>query len=538
MTRFADPIAEGLAAGWKVTDASERTVPDRLECDVVIVGTGAGGGTSAEILARQGLDVVLVEEGPLKSTRDFHMREAEAYPDLYQESAARKTEDKSVTILQGRCVGGSTTVNWTSSFRTPPTTLQFWRERHALDGYAPEDLAPWFTRTGQRLSVGPWLASPNANNDALRAGAERTGVPTAGILRNVKGCLNLGYCGMGCPTNAKQSMLVTTVPAALAAGARMLTRARVERLIFRGGTQGRIVEAVEVAWLGGDANRDDGRRTVIRARHVVLAGGAINTPAMLLRSQAPDPHALTGRRTYLHPTVISTAFMGERIDASRGAPQTIYSDHFLAGPIDGPMGFKLEVPPLHPLLFGSATPGFGAEHAERMKRFPYTQVTIALVRDGFHPASPAGTVKLRSDGSPMLDYRLNDVFFDAARRAFLAMAEIQFAAGAREVSAGHEDAPAWRSWSEARAGIQSLALVPLATRVMSAHVMGGCALSGDERLGLVRPDGVHHHIDNLSVHDGSLFPTSIGANPQWSIYAITARLASGLAARLTGRPAT
>jgi choline dehydrogenase-like flavoprotein len=212
---IADPIQAGLARGWDVLDAAALQADRTIEADVVIVGSGAGGGVTAEILARAGLKVLVVEEGALKSSKDFRMREAEAYPALYQESAARKTRDKAINILQGRTVGGSTTVNWTSSFRTPPATLAWWQAHFGLDGYAPQAMAPWFALMEQRLSISPWQAAPNENNDLLRRGAARLGIPTAAISRNVKGCWNLGYCGMGCPTNAKQSMLVTCIPAAL-----------------------------------------------------------------------------------------------------------------------------------------------------------------------------------------------------------------------------------------------------------------------------------------------------------------------------------
>src|SRR5947207_14719127 len=126
---LTDPIQDGLARGWRVVDLVMADNARTFEADVCIVGTGAGGGVTAEILTKAGLTVVLVEEGPLKSSRDFRMKEADAYPQLYQESAARKTADKAINILQGRCVGGSTTVNWTSSFRTPETTLRYWREK-------------------------------------------------------------------------------------------------------------------------------------------------------------------------------------------------------------------------------------------------------------------------------------------------------------------------------------------------------------------------------------------------------------------------
>ena len=139
-----DPIRDGLARGWKVYGGPHAALPATLQCDVVIVGTGAGAGITAELLTQAGLDVILVEEGPLKSSTDFNQRESEAYPQLYQESAARKTADKAINILQGRCVGGSTTVNWTSSFRTPATTLTYWQQRFGLTDLTEAAMVPWF----------------------------------------------------------------------------------------------------------------------------------------------------------------------------------------------------------------------------------------------------------------------------------------------------------------------------------------------------------------------------------------------------------
>jgi choline dehydrogenase-like flavoprotein len=531
---IADPIRAGLASGWKVTDASQLDRDLVLEADVAIVGTGAGGGVTAEILAEAGLDVVMVEEGPLKSSSDFRMLEAEAYPQLYQESAARKTLDKAITILQGRSVGGSTTVNWTSSFRTPDATLAHWQERFGLRALTPAALAPWFERMEQRLAVAPWTVPANENNDLLRRGAARLGVATASIRRNVKDCWNLGYCGLGCPTNAKQSMLVTTIPAALARGARLVCLARADRLRRRGGR----VDALECRALDARGVHATGRRITVRARHYVVAAGGIGSPGFLLRSAVPDPYRVLGARTFLHPTVISAAVMPAVVHGFAGAPQTVYSDHFLErDPIDGPIGFKVEAAPLHPLLLGMTMQGFGEWHAALMKSFPRVHVLLALLRDGFHPASAGGNVGLRDDGSPVLAYPLTSYIWDGVRRALLAMAEIQFAAGAREVLPVHERARPYTSWADAQAGIAALPLEPLVTRVVSAHVMGGCAMADAPQRGVVDARGRHFQIENLSVHDGSVFPTSLGANPQLSIYALTARNAAALADALIRRPA-
>ncbi|MBK0394988.1 GMC family oxidoreductase [Ramlibacter algicola] len=522
-----DPIREGLARGWRVSGGPHGQPPRRIACDIAIVGSGAGAGVTADILSRAGLQVLLVEEGPLRSSSDFRQLESEAYPALYQESAARKTRDKAITILQGRCVGGSTTVNWTSSFRTPPATLTHWQQHFGLAGFGNDDLAPYFEQAERRLSIGPWLAAPNENNDLLRRGAAKLGIAAAAIPRNVKGCWNLGSCGMGCPTNAKQSMLVTTIPAALDRGASLLVETRAERFEFANGR----VRALLCRGTG-----PDGAEIRIEARHYVLAGGAINSPALLLRSQAPDPHGRLGRRTFLHPVVISASVMPQQVEGWKGAPQSIYSDHFLeTQPVDGPIGYKLEAPPLHPLIFASTTTGMGQQQAQALRDFPFTHALLALLRDGFHPQSEGGTVHLRSDGSPELDYPLNDFVLDGCRRALLSMAELQFAAGARHVLPVHELAQPYTSWAAARQALHAMPMQPLLTKVVSAHVMGGCGLGGTASLGVTRPDGIHWQVDNLSVHDGSLFPTSIGANPQLSVYGIVNRLAQGLAKSLSGR---
>jgi choline dehydrogenase-like flavoprotein len=177
-------------------------------------------------------------------------------------------------------------------------------------------------------------------------------------------------------------------------------------------------------------------------------------------------------------------------------------------------------------------PGFGTEHGRRMESFAHLQVVIALLRDGFHPESPGGRVALRGDGSAVLDYAMTGYLWEGARRALLAMAEIQFAAGAKHVMPMHEDAAPYASWQDARAAIAALPMRALHARVVSAHVMGGCAMGPDARESVVDEAGRHHHVANLSVHDGSIFPTSLGANPQLTIYGLTARLSAQLAKTL------
>jgi choline dehydrogenase-like flavoprotein len=516
-----------------VIHGSKLDADRTLSADVVIIGTGAGGGTAAEILSAAGLKVVMLEEGGYYRAADFRMQEAEAYPNLYYEVGARRTKDKSITILQGRTVGGSTTVNWTSCFRTPPETLAHWSKTFGVQGYSDADLAPWFARMEKRLNIEPWPIR-NPANDALHRGAKKLGWHVEAIPRNVKACRDLGYCGMGCPVDAKQSMLVTTIPAALANGAVLVAQARAQTLEIKGD---RVV-AVSAIALKQNSVDPTGVKIRVEAPYVVTAGGAINTPGLLLRSKAPDPHERIGKRTFLHVTNVSTAIMPEKIDPFYGAPQSVYSNQFLfRDGVAGKLGYKLEVPPLHPILAAVSTLTFGAEHAESMARLPHLGSMIALMRDGFHDDSPGGSVSLLNDGSPVLDYPLTDYLWDGIRHAYSSMAEIQFAAGASRVAPVHMDArpDGYASLAETNKAIGNLSLKALRTQLFSAHVMGGCGMGADPKRSVVDSHGKHHQLANLWIFDGSIFPTSVGANPSLTIYAAAARLATRLAEAAGGK---
>ncbi|WP_432455219.1 MULTISPECIES: GMC family oxidoreductase N-terminal domain-containing protein [unclassified Agarivorans] len=522
-----DWIVEGLADGWSHLDGASLQDNRQLDCDVLIIGSGAGGGISAQVIAEAGFKVILVDEGPLKTSQDFKMQERQAYPDLYQESAARKTKDKAISIFQGRCVGGSTTVNWTTSLRTPESTLLHWQRRWGIRQLTSENLQPYFEQVEQQLGIRPWLAN-NANNALLAKGCEALGWSHKAVPRNVRQCWNLGYCGMGCPTNAKQSMLVTTIPAALNLGASLLSRFRVESLnIKQQRVRGASLQALD------QQQRPRQIEIKVNARHVILAAGAIGSPAILLRSKVPDPNQLIGKRTFLHPSVISGALFEQPVLSHQGAPQSVYSDHFVwRDGVEGRCGYKLEVPPVHPILLATKLTGFGRFHSEMMQQMNHLQVTIGLLRDGFHEQSHGGQVKLRDDASPMLDYHLSDYLWDGARRALLSIAELQFAAGAKQVYPLHEQSRQLNSWTEAQSFIKQLAMQPLATRLASAHVMGGCAMGGEAASSVVDEDGNFRLLAGLTVIDGSVFPTSLGANPQLTIYALALRNSQRLAAKL------
>ena len=348
------------------------------------------------------------------------------------------------------------------------------------------------------------------------------------IPRNVEGCWNIGYCGMGCPTNAKQSMLVTTLPAAMNNGATLIHSAQAHRLLIDGDT----VTGVEVRPLNND-KVPTGATVTVKAKTVIASGGGIQTPALLMRSDAPDPQGRVGKRTFLHPTTFTFGIYDQEVAPYYGAPQSLYSDEFVfKHGVDGPAGYKLEMMPMHPGLTGALMGGYGGDARNEIERLPNLASSIALLRDGFHADNPGGNVELRDNGEPVIDYPVDAYLLEGAKRSHLTMAEMHFAAGAKEIRPSHSHAGYYKSWKEAKEAINKLAYDPVITGLGSAHVMGGCAMGQDESQCVVNSDGSYKYLNGLYIIDGSVFPTSLGVNPQLTIYGMSARNATALADKL------
>ncbi len=507
-----DGFRDANAMGWdrKMIEWTRRLTPE-----VCIIGSGAGGAVAAATLAGAGHEVLVVEEGGHRTRKDFNMREDVAFRHLYEEGGARATADLGVSILQGRTVGGTTVVNWTTSFRTPEPVLQHWRDHFGVAELDAATLAPHFAAVEERLNIREIpLEESNRNNRLLYDGCQALGLAAAPTRRNVKQCMKSGYCGMGCPIDAKQSMLVTYLPDAVARGATVLYRCHIDRLDIEAG---RVVRARGQV-LSEDGHTPTGATLEIEAKHFIVSAGAINSPALLIRSGLGGSSSPLGRRTFLHPTVGVSARHKEIVEPYYGAPQSIAS-HALAHR-GNQCGLFLETAPIHPMLAALSLPGFAETHRREMLDLPYLSAHIALAIDGFGATETGGTVQVRPSGAPQLDYVLPPRIWEAIRTAVRKLAEIDLAAGAEVVRTGHDPVIEIRS----QADLAKLDSAPYATgriAVFSAHVMGGCTMGADPIRSVVRPSDLRHHrIANLYVIDGSVLPTSLGVNPQETIYGI------------------
>jgi choline dehydrogenase-like flavoprotein len=516
MTKLAE-----IRSSPRVLDGSAQTSSLEIDCEVCVIGSGAGGAVTAATLARAGKDVLIVEEGGYYTHADFTMREKDVASKLYQEAMQRTTADGGISILQGRAVGGTTVVNWTTSFRTPEHVIDHWKKKHDVGGFTYADLVPHWEWIEKRLAIHK-QEEMNANNRTLYDGCKKLGWQVDTLRRNVAACMQSGFCGLGCPINAKRSMLVTLIPDAIDDGARLLYHARIDRLELSGAQATAAVGSL----LDAEGLAPTGVMVRIRAKRFVLSGGAINTPALLLRSGVTEDGRV-GERTFLHPALLSIAQYDEPIDPWHGAPQSAASHHFADR--GDKVGMFLEVAPIYPMIASTAVPGFGEEHRARIARMKTSAAHIAITIDGFHDDVPGGRIRLRPSGAPLVEYPIPGALWEALRFGQKRLAELAFASGARTVTTLHDPPLEMRSPDDI-ARIDSMPYQVGSIPVFTAHQMGGSRMGDDPRRSVVSSEDLRMHAyTNVHIIDGSVFPTSLGVNPQESIYGLARLMATRLA---------
>ncbi len=497
------------------------TAPGRWTADAVVVGSGAGGGVVAGVLAAAGFDVVVLEQGGYYNEGDFTHREDEAYADLYLDGALNSTTDGAIGILAGANLGGGTTVNYTTSFATPDQVRAEWDRVAGFSGvFSGPDYDAASEAIHERLGINTDHNSPAARDALMEQGLRGRGWHVAAMPRNVLGCTEsaCGYCTMGCRIGAKQGTLRTFLQDAADRDSRIVVRAHVETILVE---QGRAVGVVaDVA----------GNRLEVRARAVVLAAGALNTPAVLLRSGLKA--APVGRNLRLHPVTAVWGRFAERVDPWTGILQALYSDEFTD--LDGEgYGFKFETAPIHPMFPAGF---FGWDSGRRFKELlldyaHWTPIGILLRDRG------AGRVSVDRQGEPRWAYKLSGVDRGHMREGVRRAAEVLAEAGAEEVLASTSVPVSWAPRSSGTledfvAGVDAVGYGPHQTAYLSFHQMGSARMGADPAQAAVGADNQVHGVPGLYVMDASCFPTASGVNPMTSIQTIAWRAATLLAEKL------
>ena len=496
-----------------------------LRADAIVIGTGAGGAVAAARLAESGLDVLILEAGALRDGHDFTEVELDALGHLYAEGGQRTTDDLGVSIVQGVGVGGGTNVNWMVMLRTPDWVLDEWATAHGTEGMRPADLASTFDQIEDEVHariVPDDAHSPS--NRILLDGSARLGWSARSVRINARGCVRTGFCGYGCRTGAKQGGLQTFLPRAQAAGARILPNATVEkiRLIERKGAFPKKRLTVRHTTSTGET-----RTLLAEAPIVIVAGGAIETPALLQRSRMGGGG--TGRFLRLHPTTGVFGRYDRPIYGAGGIPMTTVNDQFHRLDANG-YGVWIESPPLHPGIGAPAASGFGAAHREAMLAFDHLGALVILARDGAQRGQSDGEVRARRDGSLSIRYRLSATDARHLEEGMVAAARIHFAAGARSVITGHTPGLTLQHDGE----VDRLRGLPMGANqitLFSAHVNGTARLGSDRTTSGCDPHGEVWGAPGVFVADGSLLPTAPGVNPQETIMALVTVLADRIARR-------
>jgi choline dehydrogenase-like flavoprotein len=496
-----------------------------LSCDVVVVGSGAGGGVVAGVLAQAGHQVIVLEKGGKQTESDFTQCEYEAFRSMYENASILTSEDLGFVILAGATLGGGTTVNWAAAFRPPDHVLHEWETEHRLTGYTGSEFQSAIDAVCAREHVNSDESIFNPQNQLLHVGCQKLGYHTGLIPRNVKGCGDCGFCCFGCKTGAKQSTLRTWLPDAVKAGAQIIVNCRAEKILIENGHAVGVKARIVGPTSAGEQSID------IRAKIVVVAAGALHSPALLMRSGIDNPNI--GLNLRLHPATSIRGELSTKAEAWRGVMMAAYSDEL--ADLDGNhYGVKLETPPGHPGLIGFATPWLGARaYKDILLRMSHQALILILCRD-----RGSGRITVDKSGRPRIHYQLDPVDAQHTLKGIEAGLRVAVAGGAHEVGTVQSGLPYFRPTGREADFEKYLEQVRRAGTaanklgLFSAHQMGTCRMGGERAKSVLTHTGESWDVRNLYVADSSTFPTPSGVNPMITIQAIAYHIAQTIKSRL------
>jgi choline dehydrogenase-like flavoprotein len=501
-----------------VISGRRHAKPLELECDTVVVGSGSGGAPVAATLAEAGERVIVLEEGPhVPGPQHGAMRQSESVRHVWRDGAMTLAvgigDSPSINVTAGRMVGGSSPLTGGVCFRAPEHVLEEWSSALGIEDLGPSQMQRWFEQVAKDIHIEDVPASLRSKSTALFVkGGEALGVKFDSMQRNTHNCNGCGRCNFGCPHEAKLGVDRTYLPRAARAGATIVSDAIVERVEREGG------RAVGVSGSLLDGEYGAARSALrVRARRVVLAAGAMYTPLILRRSGLGRRSGSLGKNLTLHPSFRVMGRFDEPVRGWEGALQSAYSKHYEH---DGTVLNSVFVPNG---ILAATMPGFGKHHAKHRASVGHLAMFGVMIHD--EGAGAVWGVPFRRE--PLLTYKMTRR--DRARVPVVLerMAKIFFAAGAREVffpvfglDSVTPDTLDKVDWSKIKGP---------KLECSSQHPLGTCHMGSSEAHSVVDPHGRVWDAPNVFVADGSILPTSLGVNPQWTIMAMSLRVAHSLA---------
>ena len=489
-----------------------------LEADVVVVGSGSGGSVIAATLAQAGRKVIVLEAAGYLNESDFLGLELPAYQEMYWRGGPTPTADGNVSLQAGATLGGGTVINWTNCLRTYPWVREQWAREHGLEGVDSPEFERHLDAVLGRIGATDALSDLNGPQERMKQGCEALGWDFRKVVRNADPSRyafeSAGGIGFGDQSGSKNSADKTWLLDAVRNDAEVLVRTRADRVLVEGGRAA-----------GVEATCDGQRRVTVRAPEVVVACGALESPALLLRSGIGGP--AVGQYLRVHPTHAVFGVYGEDTNAFQGAPHAGLSHEF--DDVEDGYGFLLEGAQYTTAITGSAVPWTsGAEHKEMMTTVRRGASFIAVTRDRGH-----GQVVVDANGEAVPFYAFSDEL-DARNLRLGAekMARLHHAAGAVQISYLAAGLPLWRIGDDLEAFIaqtQRKHLGAGGVKLFSAHQMGTCRMGTDPQTSVAGPWGELHDTPGVFIGDGSAFPTPSGTNPMISIMALARRTAEAMA---------
>ncbi len=504
----------------RVLDAGDLADCETIEVDAVIVGSGAGGAPLAHALASRGHAVMVLEAGGFFDRRDFQGRPFDRFARMHEQHLA--VGNAVIVLPTGSMVGGTTTINSGTCFRTPPDVMRRWRFEDGLDDVDPLAMEPHFQRVEAMLQIGPNDRKHLGQIAAIVArGADALGWSHHPLPRNAPDCDGQGVCCFGCPTDAKRSTNVSYLPAALDRGAMLMHHARVEEVLLAGG---RAVGVVARATHG-----ERGRVRVL-AKTVVLSGGALQTPAMLLRLGLANSSGMVGKGLTVHPCSAAWAYFDEPIRGWAGVPQGYGIDEFAREGIRFEGGFM-------PIDISAPTlPVIGEEWTRFVDRYDHMASFGYMIAD-----SSRGRVVLGPRGEPEMLYVVNDHDRRRILRGQTLLARLFMAAGSDYVLTSIKGVGPLRTLEDVEALERSAGSIGAHRLDLAAfHPLGTCRMGKDAKRSVVGPTNETHDVAGLFIVDGSTINGPLGVNPQVTIMAMSERAAAFVERSLerpTGRDA-